>query len=295
MRKRASWTARSATPQNSSSHSKPVTLKSIRFVILLADAAKYLAGRQQLASLQSRLQQIGLVEEVIRKNTEELEGLSAPDEVTLSKLDRLATTRVQLQTQLDGALLHVQLTPEAARRIEVLQGSPSGSRQAAAGEDVRVSGSPAVELVLEGFGRMKVTGPSSSASEIKPKLAQVTSQLQEITARFGSDDLALLKIHRQRAVVLETEIAGARKSRQQILEGQTAEGLREETEPTRTRSPGRWRTARRLEGQPARCRRDPATTRGRKLSLRATPYGVDGGMEEAPRETCRFARRPQCK
>lgn len=198
--------------------------------ILLTDAEKYLAGRQQLAALQSRLQQIGLAEEVIRKNTGELKGLAAPDDATLSKLDQLATRLVQLQTQLDGALLHVQLTPEADRRIEVLQGSPSGSRQAAAGEDVRVSGSPAVELVLEGFGRMKVTGPPSSASEIKQKLAQVTSQIQEITARFGSDDLAALKSHRQRAVVLETEIAGAKKFRQQLLEGQTAEELIAETE-----------------------------------------------------------------
>jgi DNA repair exonuclease SbcCD ATPase subunit len=197
---------------------------------LQADADKYLAGRQQLGGLQSRLQQIALAEEVILKHTDELKGLGAPDDATLSALDQLATKRVQLQTQLDGALLHVQLTPDAGRRIEVLQGSPSGSHQAAAGGDVRVSGSPAVELVLEAFGRIRVTGPPSSASEIEKKLAHANSQIQEITARFGSDDLAELKSRRQRAVVLDTEIAGAKKSRQHLLEGQMTEALKAATE-----------------------------------------------------------------
>jgi DNA repair exonuclease SbcCD ATPase subunit len=197
---------------------------------LLGDAEKYLVGRQQLVALQSRLQQIALAEEVIQKDTKELKGLAAPDDATLSTLEQLVISRVQLQTQLDGALLHVQLTPEAEGRIEVLQGTPPGSHKIAAGEEVRVSGSPTVELLLVGFGRMKMTGPQSSATEIEQKLAKVTNQIQEITAQFESDDVAELKRRRQRAVVLETEIGGAKKSRQLLLEGQTAETLKAETE-----------------------------------------------------------------
>jgi DNA repair exonuclease SbcCD ATPase subunit len=197
---------------------------------LMADSEKYVAGRQQLGGLQNRLQQIALAEEAIEKHTEELKGLAAPDDATLSTLDQLATKRLQLQTQLDGALLHVQLTPDADRRIEVLQGSPSGVHRVVAGEDVRLSGSPTVELVLEGFGRMKVTGPPSSASEIEQRLAKVANQIREIADRLGSDDLLELKSRRQRAVILETEIAGARKSQQQFLEDQTAEALRAVTE-----------------------------------------------------------------
>ena len=145
-------------------------------------------------------------------------------------VEQLNIRLIRLQAQLDGALLHVQFTPDADARIEVLQGSPSGSHQFAAGEDIRVTGSPTVELVLKGFGRMRVTGPASSALELEQKLEKVLNQIQELTAQFGSDELGELKRRRQRAVVLETEIVSTRKSLQQFLEERTAEALRAETE-----------------------------------------------------------------
>jgi cell division septum initiation protein DivIVA len=77
---------------------------------------------------------------------------------------------------------------------------------------------------------MRVTGPASSALELEQKLEEVMNQIQEFTAQFGSDELGELKRRRQRAIVLETEIASTRKSLQQLLEERTAEALRAETE-----------------------------------------------------------------
>lgn len=192
---------------------------------LLEEATTYMADRHQLTALQRRLQEIARLDEIVRDNTEVLNALAAPDDGTLSTLEHLTTKQVQLQTQLEGSLLHVQLTPRAGCRIEVLQGSPPGPRHLGASEHAHVSGSPTVELVIEGFGRMKVTGPQSSASEIEQKLGQVTKQIEGITTRYGWADLVELKNRRKRATVLEAEIAGAANSREQLLEGQTAEGV----------------------------------------------------------------------
>jgi hypothetical protein len=91
--------------------------------------------------------------------------------------------------------------------------------------DIEVSGSPTIELKIEGFGWLKVTGPASSAAELDQRLAQVKRQIDKATARFGTADLAELKNRRQRAIVLETQVAGAEKFRRQLLEGQPTEIL----------------------------------------------------------------------
>ena len=194
---------------------------------LLEEAEKYNAGRQQLFEMQSRLQQVLQAEEEIQRNKEDLSGLVAPDDATLSTLDQLATKRVQLQTQLDGALLHVHLKPSTDRSMEILQGFPLGTHQLTVGGDVHVSGSPVIELMIEGFGLMEVTGPASSAAELEQRLAQVTRQIGETTARFGTANVAELKKRHQRAVVLEAQTTGVVKARQQLLGGQTTETLQE--------------------------------------------------------------------
>lgn len=219
------------------------------FVQLLEEAENYNAGRNQLLETQNRLQHVSQAAEEIRENKEELSGLAAPDDATLSTLNQLATKQVQLQAQLDGALLHVHLKPSADRSVEILQGSPLGPHQLTAGGDLHVSGSPSVELMIEGFGLMRVTGPASSAADLEQRLAQVTRQIDETTTRFGTTNLAELKNRNKRAIVLETQVAVAVKSQQQLLGGQTTETLREtiaqlqqQTVATEERQPS-WKDA----------------------------------------------------
>jgi len=111
--------------------------------------------------------------------------------------------------------------------MEILQGFPLGTHQLTVGGDVHVSGSPVIELMIEGFGLMEVTGPASSAAELEQRLAQVTRQIGETTARFGTANVAELKKRHQRAVVLEAQTTGVVKARQQLLGGQTTETLQE--------------------------------------------------------------------
>ena len=195
---------------------------------LVEEAEEYNAGQRQLLEARGRLQQVHNAEEEIHRYEEELSGLAAPDDATLSILNELTTKQVQLQAQFDGALLHVQLKAIANRNVEILQGSPKGAHKLTTGGAFHVSGSPGIELMIEGFGLMIVTGPASSAAELQQKLADVTSQIDEITARFGTADATELKKRNQRAIVLATQLAGAMKSRKQLLGGQATETLRDD-------------------------------------------------------------------
>jgi len=197
---------------------------------LMTDAENYCRSRRELQDIQLRIKQVRQAQDQMSQWRGQASRLQPPDEKTLDELEQLCARRLQLQAQLDSALLHVELRPKEGRRVEVIQGELSGVRQLGAGESLRVSGSPAVDLELEGFGRLTVTGPAQSATELKEQLGKVVGLIDGFTSRFGTSGIAELRQRRQEFVNLEAQAANEEKAVRGLLSGRTVGSLTADAE-----------------------------------------------------------------
>ncbi|MCI0620088.1 MAG: AAA family ATPase, partial [Acidobacteria bacterium] len=172
---------------------------------LAEDAKNYVAARQQLGSALSQLEKVRRAQGDLHKVSHELSHLQAPEADTLARLEELSEKSRELKTRLDGALLHVELRSKGERRVHVLQGEPTGVRQLGAADALRVSGSPVVELELEGFGLLKVTGPSQSVADLRQKIGEVEQVFGSLASGFGTTDLSALRARHQQASKLRMQ------------------------------------------------------------------------------------------
>jgi hypothetical protein len=108
----------------------------------------------------------------------------------------------------------------------VILGESTGIRQLGAGESVRVSGSPTIDLDLEGFGRLTATGPAQSATELKEQLGTTIGLIDGFAARFGTSEVAELRQRHQESTGLELQSANEEKAVRGLLNGRTVKSLR---------------------------------------------------------------------
>lgn len=191
LKARSSLAARAQTAAERKQQAE-TALRTAREKLEKAEAASR-AAREQLAA------QMAGLEAGIR-------NLNAPPQETLRRLESMAAQRRELEARLEGALLHAEIVPERDLRLEVVQGEPQGPLQAKAGEPVRISGSPVIELRVPGTGSFRLSGPAQSAGEIRAKLAEVQTQWQRAAAPYGTDSLEELKRRRAEADQRELQL-----------------------------------------------------------------------------------------
>ena len=162
-------------------------------------------GKLEEAEAASRAAREQLAAEVARLEAG-IRNWNAPAPETLRRLESLAAEQRELEARLEGALLHAEVVPERDLRLEVVQGEPQGPLEAKAGQPVRVSGSPVIELRVPGTGSFRLSGPAQSAEEIRAKLAEVQNQWRQTAAPFGTDSLEELKRRRAEADHLELQL-----------------------------------------------------------------------------------------
>jgi len=191
------------------------SLRAAREKLEKAEAAS------RAASVQLAAEMAGLEAGIRNRN--------APPPETLRRLESLAAQQRELEARLESALLHAEIVPERDLRLEVVQGEPQGPLEAKAGQAVRISGSPVIELRVPGTGSFRLSGPAQSAEEIRAKLAAVETQWQRTTAPYGTDSLEELKRRRAEADQMELELDRLKEQARQHNAGrsETAQAVKE--------------------------------------------------------------------
>jgi DNA repair exonuclease SbcCD ATPase subunit len=194
---------------------------------LLAEAESYVRCRGEAEELERLVGRAAQLSARLDEAQDALRSLVAPDDRTLAQIEKLVTERAQLETRLEGALLHVELAPHQARRVEVIRGDAPGVLELAAGQTARITGSPVIELELEGFGRLVVSGPAEGVAELRAKLKESGERLANLTAPYGTGDLEELRRRRERGFHLEAQISHTRQEFAGLLGGRSLEALQE--------------------------------------------------------------------
>ncbi|MFZ5926167.1 MAG: AAA family ATPase [Acidobacteriota bacterium] len=173
------------------------------------------AGRQAVRAAEDALVQArASVAARIAGLESELNRLQAPPRQTLDEAARLDQQLRELEARLESAMLHVQFELERDARIEVLRGEPKGPVESRAGQSVTISGSPEIELAVQGLGRVRIWGPAAGVAELQQQIAAVQAQRQPLLQRWEGETLEALEEKRRQADDLERQLGELRRQRQ---------------------------------------------------------------------------------
>lgn len=200
----------------------------------IQQADSFNQARMALGTTASKLDRAHQVIEELRQFKAAFAKLQAPDKSTLTKLEDLAGQQLRIQTQLQSALLYFELRTTSDAHIEVAEGEPPGRHQLKAGSVIKVSGSPTIEVTIEGVGVARATGPSQSAETLRGQAKQIAGQIEKLVGSLGTTDLGVLRQRREDADTLESKISVAEGLLKSILEEASSESL--EAEVLRLRS-----------------------------------------------------------
>lgn len=267
------------------------------------------AARQQQAEALRREAAAGAATEAGRLQAM-LDALKAPRAEKLGQLETLDRERAGLRIQLAGALLYLDLKAETATRIEVLAGEKPGPIELASGEEVRLSGSPEIVVSIPGFGRLRASGPSESAADLRRAHAAAEERWKQQTLEFGGASMEELRQRRSKAEAIERELAASRNWLEQDQASLTPEAR--EAGEAAARQLALAAEKRRIEGEMQAATQElsrleeggvpESEMRARipalaleVLGLREKLIGVEGRLAEGPTDTEEQRRKAQAE
>lgn len=192
----------------------------------LKAAHAYLAARKERDERKSQLDRCEQVAGEIRETAAALDALSAPSAADWPPLEKLHAGILAARERLESALVHLEVQAERQLDLNVITGEPAGMRTLASGETLRVSGSPAVEIIVAGAGHWRASGPPASAADLRSALERLQEQWTRLTSEFGTHSYAELAERRAPAAELEKALQEKRTLLGALLNGGTIESLR---------------------------------------------------------------------
>jgi DNA repair exonuclease SbcCD ATPase subunit len=175
---------------------------------LAAAAEQYLTARKAVETLAA-----------IEKLRNDAKGLGAPAAADIDALRKLLASEASVAAQLDAALLHFDVTAERDLQLRLTAGDNPGDYAVAAGETLRLSGSPRIEVALPGVGHFLLSGPTASAAELRAELDKVRGKIESLAAKLGLKDPAALEQVRRQADGLLTQAAALESGLDKTLAG----------------------------------------------------------------------------
>ncbi len=186
----------------------------------IEDAHAFLADTKARQTLTARIGKLGQLATDLQAHKQQRTALVAPEEKTVrDEVRKCLTAADQAQAALNASLIH--LTVRTKQKAIVTRQSPDEQRIVPAEEAATFSGSPEVQIEIQGFGTIHASGPEGNCEAHQKGLQEATKKLAKLTQPFGTQDPDQLQLLRDQANQLDQKI--------QILEGQITELLDKET------------------------------------------------------------------
>ncbi|NOX53265.1 MAG: SMC family ATPase [Planctomycetes bacterium] len=191
-------------------------------------AGRFIQSRREVQELGQLLDKIEEAERELARLREQRQQIVAPDAETLKKIQKTARTRDDARLQLDAAVITVRIEPEGTADVDVLVAEEPGRRTLAPGEPVTIKGAPDVAFRLPGVGRFEATGPTKDVEKLRKKWQRACEELENLTAGYGTQDIAQLEALHRRADDLDRQIDQINSKIETLLAGRDADTIRQE-------------------------------------------------------------------
>ena len=199
-------------------------------------ADRHAKTRAELEHLSGLLQRIEGMQRDLKRVRSTRDEIVAPDKKTLKEITRLARARDDLRIRLDASLITVTVIPTEPRKLDVTRGEQPGPFALHPDQPLSIKGSPEVTFQIPGVGEFRATGPSGDFEQLRQEWESAVSRIREITAGFGSDDVAVLESRRAEADELDRQLSEANFQVETLLAGETFDTLRDR----RARASNAW-------------------------------------------------------
>jgi uncharacterized protein YhaN len=197
----------------------------------LATSSRRFTDLVQLrGSLENRTKEVDQATSEIDRIREVLNSLVAPSREQLTEIRKQIRTRDEAKVRLESSLIALELEPLTDTSVVVVSGDQTGHMQLSAGRSTRVAGSPAVEIEIAGFGRVRATGPAGSATQYRREFQEAVARLGQLMAPFGAVDEIHLEGLTFQVETLMKELQSAEGWRDRLLHGKTVDELKSEQE-----------------------------------------------------------------
>lgn len=202
------------------------TVREARRVAALAD--RYLAADSRRQELERRSAEVAAAERE-RARLEELRGkITAPTKKQLAEITQVLRDRDRTRLRLDASVVTVRVRPTHESRLELLEGERPGTRTLSPGEASEFKGAPQLRFTIPDVGEFRVAGPSGDFEQLRTAWETAEEKFRELTAGWGTADVAVLEARCQEADELDRDLAGLRFKLQTLLGDESAESLREQ-------------------------------------------------------------------
>ena len=200
-------------------------LREQRAVVERNEAAATRAKKftDAMIDLQRAQRQVAQVEEASEQGAslgKQVAEFVAPDSATLAKIRKAARRRDDARLRLEAALIKVTITPITRLEIDIQQAEQTGNQALADGEVFTMEGAPEVAFEIADVAKVHASGPTESADKLRKELHQAASELDDLTAGFGTQDLAQLETRSEQARALASDLREA-ETRLETLLGET--------------------------------------------------------------------------
>ncbi len=190
------------------------------------DSRIYNETQRSFSTLQERLDSARQADHDLAEVRSERGQVLAPDAATLKKIRKANADLREADIRLDAALISVEIVPERDCSVSVIAGEATGLRQSfAGGSAAAFKGSPDVVLELEGFGRLRASGPIGSVEQYRLQREDALSRAKTLTQPFGTSELESLEVFHRVAGQLDTQIETIRTRLETLLSGDTPDTL----------------------------------------------------------------------
>lgn len=169
-------------------------------------ALAFHALQAERAALDARLAAIREAQAANASLAGELRGLNAPLPIQLARLKDLTARLAQLAASLESASLRLEVTPIGPLPIEILEGDQPGVHPLDCGVPRLFTASPKLRFSIAGVGEFTVTGPASSAAELRDGIAGARAERDALAGSLGTADIAELERRLARATEIEAHL-----------------------------------------------------------------------------------------
>jgi energy-coupling factor transporter ATP-binding protein EcfA2 len=156
-------------------------------------ACRLVEVQDVLTNIRGRLQGAELAMLEIKRCRTAIAALHAPSREQLAEIRAAVKARDDARVRLESSLISLQLEPVVNASVRIISGDQTGEQAVPAGTSARITGSPAVEIEVAGFGRVRATGPAVSTSEYRRRFERATTQVHNLAGPFGTEDLGVLE------------------------------------------------------------------------------------------------------
>lgn len=192
--------------------------KSVAGMQKLIDAARdFISQSDTLETLNKRLANLFELQNQMTEAKERFNATLAPSPELLREILKWIRKREQANASLKASQIHLELSPESS--IEVTNLATQEDSTIDAWKAVTFSGDDWVDVKIKGFGSIRASGPEGTAQEHRTAFNEASTEIENRTQPFGTDDPDKLQLAREQADQLERDLKTLQYRMDDILAG----------------------------------------------------------------------------